>query len=265
MTIRNFAMTYPQFMSQAIEFGKSEQDLVYLRKAYKTAERLFDGIYRGQHVPFICHVVRTASILLAEQASIEVIAAGLLHAAYAVGCFSDFCHGKATTEHRSEIERELGKSVELLVFDYNQFLWYQKECVQDHADQLESYGDHEKNLILMRLANDLEDYLDLGMVYRGAFPYRAKIEAYGDKAVELARRLQRFQLAEELQRAFDVHLNADLPAAVLTNQKLSYQLPALKWLKKSYFEKLQVKGKQFFQKLGRSKENQIKEFVSGKN
>ncbi len=261
MNIRNFALTYSQLMSQAIARGKSEQDLVSLRKAYETAESLFDGLYRGQHAPFICHAVRTASILLAEEASIEVVAAGLLHAAYAVGCFSDFYHGKATDAHREEIKRVVGHGTELLIFEYGQFSWYQKECVQDHMDHIASYTQQQKNLILIRLANELEDYLDLGMAYRGTFPFRKKIEDYGDKAIELAHFLGHWQLASELGQVFDAHLNIKLPDIVLTNQKNSYQLPALKWLKKSYLEKLQIKGKQFFKNLGRQKETQIKELV----
>ena len=261
MTIRNFALTYPQLMFQAIESGKSERDLVYLRKAYETAESLFDGLYRGQHVPFIGHVVRTASILLVEQASIEVVGAGLLHAAYTVGCFSDFYHGKATDAHRQEIRQVVGPETELLIFDYDQCSWYQKECVQDHVDHVASYTLHQKNLILMRLANELEDYLDFGMAYRGTFPFRKKIEDYGDKTIKLAHFLGHWQLANELEQVFDAHLSANLPEVVLTNQKTSYQLPALKWLKKSYLEKLQIKGKQFFKNLGWQKEPQIKELV----
>ncbi len=261
MNTRNFAITYSQLMSQAIARGKSEQDLVCLRKAYETAESLFDGLYRGQHAPFICHAVRTASILLAEEALIEVVAAGLLHAAYTVGCFSDFYHGKATDAHRQEINQAVGEETELLIFDYDRCAWYEKECIQDHMDHIAGYTEHQKNLILMRLANELEDYLDLGMAYRGDFPFRKKIEDYGDKAIELAHFLGHWQLASELGQVFDAHLKAKLPDVAVTNQKSSYQLPALKWLKKSYLEKLQIKGKQFIKNLGRQKEARVQELV----
>ncbi len=71
MNVRTFALTYPQLMNQAIDMKLAEEDLFHLRKAYELSERLFDGLYRGQHAPFLCHLVRTASILLAEKVSIK--------------------------------------------------------------------------------------------------------------------------------------------------------------------------------------------------
>lgn len=259
MTVRNFALTYPQLMSQAQEKKLSDGHITQLRKAYELAERLFDGLYRAQHVPFICHLVRTASILLEEKQSIHVVSAGLAHAAYAAGYFQDMQHGKATPEHRFEIESHLGKETELLVYDYDQFPWYTKKSVQTHLDQFESYSDHQKNLILMRIANEFEDYLDYGMAYRGDFS-QVKSEGYGNQVIELANKLSRRELAEELKQVFESHFNVCLPQIVVTNQKSSFQLPTLKWLKKSYFEKIQIKGKRLIKKI-RLPKKWIKETV----
>ena len=249
MNIRTFALTYPQLISQAIDMNLSEEDLVYLRKGYEVAQELFDGFYRGQNVPFICHVVRTASILLAERLPIEIALAGLLHAAYMVGCFKDFKHGGSSPEHRMQIKRDLGAEVESLVFDYQRFPWYKKECVQDHLNKLPSYGERERHLVLIRLANELEEYMDYGVAYRGAFPYREKINEYGDMAVEIARRLGHLELAGELQKAFEANLKLELPELLLTNHRYAFQLPHLKWLKKSYFERLQIKSRELIKKL----------------
>ena len=249
MVIRTFALTYPQLMNQAIKKGLCETDLAKLRKAYETAEQLLDGLYRAQHVPFICHVVRTASILLEESQPPEVVQSGMLHAAYSVGCFEDSRHGGSSPEHRDELKRKVGSDVETLVFSYENFPWYQRECVLEHLQKFESYDERQRKLILMRLANELEDYLDFGMAYRGVFPYREKIKAYGQEAIELARRLGRQQLADELASVFEAHLSCQLPEMVMTNQPSSFQLPALKWLKKNLFEKLQSKGTELFQKV----------------
>ena len=256
MKVRTFALTYPQLMNQAIRLKLADQDLIRLRKAYELSERWFDGLYRGQHVPFICHLVRTASILLEEKLSVEVVLAGLVHAVYAVGCFKDFRHGKATSDHRVEVRDELGEEVEQLIFDYDKFPWYRKDCIESHMDQFANYNLREKNLLLMRLANELEDYLDYGMAYRAVFPYREKVVAYGNLAIELANRLGHSQLADELKEVFEINLSSNLPKVVLMNQSSSFQLPALKWLKKSYFEKLRYKTEQFLAGLSGSK-NQI--------
>ena len=249
MTIRNFALTYPQLMNQALRLKLNREEIIYLRKSYEFAAEIFDGLHRGQNVPFICHLVRVASILLEEKLPIEVVVAGLLHAAYAVGCFKDLRHGWATLEHRAEVRDRFGDEVELLIYDYDKFSWYKKECVEMRLNQLETSDNHEKQLILMRLANELEDYMDYGMEYRGVFPYQEKLRAYGAQAIELARRLGREQLADELNEAFESHFNVNLPSIVLTNQRMSYQLPTLKWLKKSYPERLRIRSKEFIQKL----------------
>ena len=242
MTTKTYTLTYPQLMNQALRKGLGPDELVRLRKAYETAAQLMDGLYRPQHVPFICHLVRTASILLEEGASFDVVLVGLLHAAYTNGCFEDQKHGKATPEHRAELSRKVGENVEGLVFDYEQCQWYQRECVREHLERLESYDARKRGLLLIRLANELEDYLDLGMAYRGAFPYREKIAAYGDEAAEVAKRLGHPGLAHELKALFDLQLNSQLPETVMTNERSSFQLPLLKWLKKSYLEKLRTRA-----------------------
>ena len=248
MNIRNFALTYPQLMSQAQEKKWSDEQIIQLRKAYELGQRLFDGLYRGQQVPFICHLVRTASILLEENQPIEIVSAALVHAAYAAGYFKDMHHGGITPEHRSEIEHDLGEATELLVCDYDRFPWYRKKYIQMHLDKLESYSDREKQLVLMRIANELEDYIDYGMAYRGDFS-QVKSEGYGSQVIELAHQLGRHELAEDLKQVFESHFSVRLPQIVLTNQRASFQLPALKWLKKSYLEKVKTKGKQILRDL----------------
>ncbi len=258
MNVRTFALTYPQLMNQAIDMKLAEEDLFRLRKAYELSERLFDGLYRGQHAPFLCHLVRTASILLAEKMSIETVIAGLLHAAYTVGYFQDQRHGCATPIHRKELQDSIGGEVEVLVFNYNEGTWYKKEHLENYLESVKENNSNIKTLVLMHLANELEDYLDYGMAYRGTFPFRERINAYGSLAVELAKRLGHLQLAEELNQVFEIHLNSNLPKIVLTNQSSSFQLPSLKWLKKSYLEKLRYKTGKLIAQLSGSK-NQVEE------
>jgi hypothetical protein len=64
--MRSFALTYPQLMNQAIAAALDTEAVVRLRATYELAERFADGVYRPQGEPFLCHLVRTASIVLAE-------------------------------------------------------------------------------------------------------------------------------------------------------------------------------------------------------
>jgi len=75
--IRPFALTYPQLMQQAQAQGLPAAELARLHRAYDALERLSDGFHRAQGMPFICHLVRTASIVLAERQPVEVVIAAM--------------------------------------------------------------------------------------------------------------------------------------------------------------------------------------------
>lgn len=251
MSVRSFALTYPQLMNRAMEQGLTENELARLRSGYEAAQILFDGLYRAQNVPFICHLVRTAAVLLEEKAPIEVVIAGLLHSAYSVGCFRDQKHGGASQTHREELARSIGEEAEELVFGYFNSSWYRKECIQEYLKNLETSDLIRRQVILIHLANELEDYLDFGMLYRGFDTYKKRIEAYGKEAVALALNLNCPVLAKELEEIFQAQLGEKLPQTVITSKNTSFQLPLLKWLKKSYSERLWIKSKEIFSGVGK--------------
>lgn len=62
-----YALTYPQLMNQALSCDLSDSELLQLHRAHEFAQLFADGIYRAQGVPLLSHLVRTASILLAER------------------------------------------------------------------------------------------------------------------------------------------------------------------------------------------------------
>jgi (p)ppGpp synthase/HD superfamily hydrolase len=80
--VRDFALTYPQLVRQAVTTGLDNQALRELREVFAVAQRYFDGLYRAGGQPFICHMVRTGSILLAEGKPLPLVEAALVHALY---------------------------------------------------------------------------------------------------------------------------------------------------------------------------------------
>ena len=97
---------------------------------------------------------------------------------------------------------------------------------------------------MMRLANELDDYLDMSMAFRGIFPYREKIMAYGTEAMALAKNLLSPAFVRELEAVFDAHMNQTIPNVLMTGYRDSYELPMLKWLKKDFIERLSVRAKE---------------------
>ncbi|MGB5708108.1 MAG: hypothetical protein WBM41_14910 [Arenicellales bacterium] len=75
------AQTNLQLYNRLQELDYSHQALGDLRDTYDLARELFSGLYRPSGKTFIAHLVGTASILAECRVSIEVIKAGLMHAA----------------------------------------------------------------------------------------------------------------------------------------------------------------------------------------
>jgi hypothetical protein len=224
MMPKTYAITYPQLLNQAIAQGLPETQLARLRQAYDVAERLSAGFYRGQGVPFICHLVRTASIVLAERQPVEAVMAAMLHATYLMRRFVEGLGGPLSERERERLRRQIGADVERMVWEYDRQPWYSARALEGHLAHLAEYSPITRQALVMHLANALEDYLDLGLVYRGTYPYQARIEAFGRQKIELARALGCDQLAQELEAVFRAHLEAALPASLKQNRINTYVL-----------------------------------------
>ena len=181
--MRSFALTYPQLMNQAIAAAVDADALARLRATHELAERLADGVYRPQGEPFLCHLVRTASIVLAEGQPLPVVQAALLHAAYSlrrVGSAS--AHGS----RRARLQSAVGPEVEQLVFAYDQLPWNSSARLKRHVEGFARYDQTTRRVVLMRLANELEDHLDRSAAYASADLARRRQECR-DGCLALAR------------------------------------------------------------------------------
>jgi (p)ppGpp synthase/HD superfamily hydrolase len=237
----SYALTYPQLMSQALELGADETALSRLKTACELARESADGFYRGQGVPFIDHLVRTASITLSLGLPVEAVMAAVLHANYSMELFGG---GKRNIEKdRARVRRAVGAEAEELVFLYDRTCWKAEE-IAGYIAGLGAADQKLKTVYTIRLANELEDYLDLGMAYRGTVPVRERIEGRGRKSVELARALGHGRLADELDAAFEQHLTRSLPPVVTTRIKNAYESEERVWARRSLLQR--VKGKARF-------------------
>jgi len=84
----------------------------------------------------------------------------------------------------------------------------------------------ERDVLLIRLANELEDHLDLGILYSGDAPRRLRFMREDLlAAVEMARRLGHPGLAESLAAAFDQIEHAAISPALRRREVESFRLP----------------------------------------
>src|SRR5574341_348547 len=128
----SFAMTFPQLVNQALKLGIDESTIKLLRHVYDIAERMVDGLYRAQGTPFINHLVRTASILMAYRQPMEVVIAGMLHGVYLMNLFEGSRRREIRPADRAYLQEHFGHKVESLVWDYAQLPWGRRDIVQEH-------------------------------------------------------------------------------------------------------------------------------------
>ncbi|MEO6422958.1 MAG: hypothetical protein ABIR84_09855 [Candidatus Nitrotoga sp.] len=82
MSKEELQQTRSGLLDLAIKQGYQAAEIALLSNAYFTAQGFVTGGYRSCGRPFINHLAGTASVLLRYDFRIEVVMAGLLHAAY---------------------------------------------------------------------------------------------------------------------------------------------------------------------------------------
>lgn len=198
--MKSYAQTIVQLLTQLYDSGYSKADLERMTVAYQLAVELFTGLYRPSGKTFISHVVGTASILCDLHARSEVIAAGLLHAAYEHGDFGSPMKGISSVK-RAKLREKLGAEVEDYIARYTALLWT-KTTIPEIYEKFRLFGPIERDVLLIRLANELEDLSDLGVLY--CHSAAGKCRHYGRIAssmIHMAREIGFPRLAEELNEA----------------------------------------------------------------
>jgi len=191
--LRRFALTYPQLITQMRSLGYKPVEVARVRHGYDFAEAMADGLYRPQGVPLITHLVRTASIVAAEGSPVPVVNAALNHAAYELHKFTDSRRSSDIDAHRADVRLALGEDVEGLVWAYHRTPWY--GVAADYIPGVGECSERTLQVLLVRLANLLEDHLDASQLF--ATPTGKPLEANPD-TVALARALGRHELADEI-------------------------------------------------------------------
>jgi (p)ppGpp synthase/HD superfamily hydrolase len=159
----NVAQTNLQLYRQLSERKTTAPDLAAVRCAYELAASLFQGVYRASGKPFIAHLVGTASVLVQDGAPPPLVLAGLLHAAYVQGDFGDGPPG-ATVARRRKVGEAIGADAEQLVARYTTLPWHVGD-LSAHRDLPASLEPLDRDVLRIRLANEVEELVDFGPLY----------------------------------------------------------------------------------------------------
>jgi hypothetical protein len=236
-----YAQTNLQLYAQLCRSGVDESDLGLVRRGYDLAMHLCPASFRASGKPLLAHLVGTASILASVGQPVRVVTAGLLHAVYVFGDFGDASRGAGETR-RVRVREEVGSEVEDLVFRYTHFDWNSR-TIPGILHRVTSLSTVDREVLIIRLANELEDHLDCGVLYCGnGEQRRAYILSPLNKSVDMARMLGQTQLAEALEAAFQETLDADLPVALRNPHDFTFVQPPL-----SHRPRLKVAVRRYFE------------------
>ena len=184
-----YAQTNIQLYTQMESFGYADTEIAQVATGYRLAVELFTGQFRSNGKPFINHLVGTTSILVTLHQSLDVVIAGLLHAVYVQGDFGRNEIGILSTKTK-QIQAAVGLSIERYIASYTVTKWPIQKSVEDLSE-------FERSVIIMRLADTLEDHLDLGILYSSQAK-RRNAGKHIENQIELAQKLNLLDIADHL-------------------------------------------------------------------
>ncbi len=129
-----------------------------------------------------------------------------------------------TDAKREQVQDIVGIETEKIIAGYTAMTW-NKHTIVSIRDRLDTFGPTERQILLVRLANELEDHLDLGVLYCGNAEYRQEyIRSSLYLSIEMAQKLGFPTLAIDLDCAFREFLAVQLPTVMRRGRNASFLL-----------------------------------------
>ena len=192
---------------RAREYSQSEISAVH--RVYMDSLPLLSGRFRPSGKPLQDHLIGTASILAARRAPLKFLLVAILHAAHDEGDFGALANLSASSK-RGQLKKLLDDESEILLAAYAHFEW-NTQAILRAAENFEALSATERDVIFLRLANDLEDNLDKAVLFCPNRDERLEyLKNCGSAMVKMATLLHQDSLAEELASSHAAQLNANL-------------------------------------------------------
>ena len=194
------ASSYPQFAAQLSGSSFASHEITLIRTAYDEASVLFAGAVRGSGRSFVDHVIGTASGTLLGGGDATAVAASLLHAAYEMGDFGGW-RAASSRRNRTKISSRFGPEVEDIVYRYHEMGWG-PEVAQRVLDEIDNLSCRDRRVVLIRVANALDDVLDGALVISNKESLGEYSRETLDVVGAIAQRIAEPDLVECLDKVF---------------------------------------------------------------
>jgi (p)ppGpp synthase/HD superfamily hydrolase len=221
--VGQIAQTHLQLFQQMRSNSYSAADLAKVAAAYQAATKLFANRFRPCGRPFVSHLVGTSAILVWLKVPVSMVIAGLLHAAYQEGDFAHSLEG-ITPWKRKKLSATIGAEAEELVARYTVGSRSLTGIMASHA-RFQQMSPAERDILLIQLANELDDYRDLASNHAANADERiAVIRQCGPHQAEMAEWLGRPELAQALRETYGQSIAAFVPKPLLSEFAYGYEI-----------------------------------------
>jgi hypothetical protein len=226
------AQTNLQLYNQLVATGWSDADLDRTRAAYALAADLFAGQMRSSGKTFLEHLVGTASATGAVGGRPALVHAALLHAAYT---FGEFGAGKrsAAESKRAAVRAVIGGEAEELIAEYAA-LGYSANTIQDWLQRAHALSPHEHDLAVLRLANEVDEHIDLGTRYSDRHGHPMSSDSVFKTMILLAHELDEPALADLMDRIRIGEVDVAVPGVLQSRASESVIAPRSYWRRPAF-------------------------------
>lgn len=210
LVINIYSKTNVQLFNQLHREGYQKEDIKLIFDSYQLAQQLFPFYYRPSGDTFISHLVGTASILVSLHMPIELVSAGLLHATYIHGDFGTAGIKTISESKRKKIRDTAGDKIEEYIFKYTYLKW-NSQTIPIILNHLNTESESDCNVLLMRLANELEDNLNLTPLYCPDAEKRIMyIKQSGPLMIKMGEHLGFPYLASKMKEVFEEIISSEI-------------------------------------------------------
>jgi hypothetical protein len=201
-----------QLYGQLVRQRRPEAELWQVRRAYDLAVSLYAASYQADGRPFSAHVVSVASVLTLLGASTTLVATALVHNVYSNADFGDGLYAVVTPERRQRVRDAVGEEIEAWVYRFRELRL--SDDVAAAKARLGGMDARDRQLMLLELADLMDKYADLGVLYFGDGAWVTDfVDANEIHLVEIGHALGQPVLAEALRIAFATARASRVPDA----------------------------------------------------
>jgi hypothetical protein len=238
LLIDSIATVNTRLYGQLLDQGRPDEELLVIRRAYDLTSALYSGAYQADGRRFTAHVVSVASILTLIGMPSNIVAAGLIHNVYGNGDFGDGRYSGATPRRRQRVRDVVGDDIEGCVHRFRELRLTGDLSVV--KEQIGSMSGRDRMILAIELADFLDKYADLSVLYFGSGEWVTKfVDAHERELIDIGYALGQPVLADALGQAIARVRSRQLPAALRSGSDRKYlytvvpasliERPKLRW------------------------------------